>query len=130
MDFVVQSVSDRFDQPGYRVYQNLHELLLKACKGNSYQDYLDAVLFGAQLPLLKLLCKDVCKELCSYFSVHDAMNVLYMLSAPERNKFSGVESFEPAASFTSHKYHIREVLFSTEACQDVFMHHYDSEATE
>ena len=44
LDFVVQAVSDRFDQPGYRVYQNLQELLSKACKGNSYQDYLDAVL--------------------------------------------------------------------------------------
>ena len=99
--FVVQAVSDRFDQPGYRVYQNLQELLLKACKGDSYQDYLDAVLeiykddlskleLEAQLPLLKPLCKDVCKELCSNFSVHDAVNVLSMLSAPERSAFSGV----------------------------------------
>ena len=29
LDFVVQAVSDRFDQPGYRVYQNLEELVAR-----------------------------------------------------------------------------------------------------
>ena len=95
--FVVQAVSDRFDQPGYRVYQNLQELILKACKGEAYQDELEAVLavykddlskleLESQLPLLTPLCK----ELTDSFSVHDAVHVLSELSAAERTAFSGV----------------------------------------
>ena len=67
LDFVVQATSDRFDQPGYGVYQNLQELLLKACKGDRYQGQLEAVLdiykddlskvaLEVQLPLLKKRC--------------------------------------------------------------------------
>ena len=44
LDFVIRAVGDRFDQPGYRVYQNLQELFLKACKGEAYQDELATVL--------------------------------------------------------------------------------------
>ena len=44
LDFVVQAVSDRFDQTGYRVYQNLQELPLTICKGHTFQDQLEAVL--------------------------------------------------------------------------------------
>lgn len=101
LDFVVQAVSDRFDQPGYRVYQNLQELLLNACKGDAYQDQLEAVLdiykddlskleLEAQLPLLKPLFQDVCKELSTNFSVHDAVHVLSELSVSGRSAFSGV----------------------------------------
>ena len=73
LDFVVQAINDRFDQPGYGVYQNLQELLLKACKGNRYQGQLKAVLdiiykddlsivaLEAQLPLIKPLFKNVCR---------------------------------------------------------------------
>ena len=101
LDFVVQAVCDRFDQPGYRVYQNLQELVLKACKGEAYQGELKAVLaiykndlsrleLEAQLPLLKPLCKEVCEQLADNFSVHDAVGILSKLSAAERTAFSGV----------------------------------------
>ncbi len=87
LDFVIQAVRDRFDQPGYRVYRNLQELVVKACKGKAYQDELEAVLgiykddlsrleLEAQLPLLKPLCKEVCEELAENFSVCDAVHVL------------------------------------------------------
>ena len=33
LDFVIQAVTDWFDQPGYQVYYNLQELFPKACKG-------------------------------------------------------------------------------------------------
>ena len=92
LDFVVQAITDRFDQPGYRVYLNLQELLLKACKGETYEDQLETVLdiykddlskpeLEAQLPLLKPLCKEAYKELSSNFSMHDVA---------ERSAFSGV----------------------------------------
>lgn len=97
LDFVVQAVRDRFD----RVYQNLQELVLKACKGEAYQGELKAVLaiykndlsrleLEAQLPLLKPLCKEVCEQLADNFSVHDAVGILSKLSAAERTAFSGV----------------------------------------
>ena len=81
LDFVVEAIGDRFDQPGYHVYQKLKELVLKS---EAYQNELEAVLvvykddlskveLEAQLLLLKSLCKDVCKELQDNFSVHDAV---------------------------------------------------------
>ena len=99
LDFV-QAVSDRFDQPGYRVYQNMQELLLMACKGHTYQDQLEAVLniykddlsqleLEAHLPLLKPLYKDVCKELPNNFSVDSIVHVLSELTVAE-SAFSGV----------------------------------------
>lgn len=101
LDFVVQAVRDRFDQPGYRVYQNLQELVIKACKGEDYEDQLKAVLdiykddlsrpeLDAQLPLLKPLCKDICEELGSNFSVGNAVHALSELSVAQRTAFSGV----------------------------------------
>ena len=120
LDFVVEAIGDRFDQPGYHVYQNLEELVLKACKGEAYQNELEAVLavykddlskveLEAQLPLLKSLCKDVCKELQKNFSVHDAVQVLSKLSCAERTAFSGVCSVMklllvlPATNATSER---------------------------
>ena len=83
------------------MYQNLQELVLKACKGEAYQDELKAVLatykndlsrleLEAQLPLLKPLCKEVCEELVENFSVHDAVGILSKLSVAERSAFYGV----------------------------------------
>ena len=101
LDYVVQAVADRFDQPGYRVYLNLEELLLKACKGEEYEAQLQVVLdiykdnlsrleLEAQLPLLKALCSEVYKDAPSDFSIHDAVKVLSELSVAERSAFSGV----------------------------------------
>ena len=36
LDFIVQTIKDRFDQPGYRVYQCLENLLLKAARQEDY----------------------------------------------------------------------------------------------
>ena len=101
LDSVVQAVTDRFNQPGYRVYVNLQELLLKACKGEAYEPEMQAVLdiykddlskleLEAQLPLLKPLCSGTYKDTLSDFSIQDAIEVLSGLSVPERSAFSGV----------------------------------------
>ena len=43
LDLAVNSISQRFDQPGFRVYSNLEQLLFKACTGDNYQSALDVV---------------------------------------------------------------------------------------
>ena len=101
LDYVVQAVTDRFDQPGYRVYQSLQELILRACKGETYDEHLEATLttykddlsrheLEAQLPLLKPLCEDIVKKKGSNFSLCDTVCILSKLSAAERAAFSGV----------------------------------------
>ena len=43
LDLTVNSISQRFDQPGFRVYSNLEQFLFKACTGDNYQSALDVV---------------------------------------------------------------------------------------
>ena len=96
LDYVVQAVTDRFDQPGYRVYQSLQELVHAKVKPTMsiwrqrLQDDLSKLELEAQLPLLKPLCEDIVEEKGSNFSVCDAVSILSKLSAAERAAFSGV----------------------------------------
>lgn len=89
---------DRFDQPGYSTYQNLEELVVKACKGEMYNAELDHVCsfykddlsraqLEAQLPLLQPLCDT---EGINEISIHDAVRILGGLSSAERVAFSSV----------------------------------------
>ena len=43
IDLITNCVQDRFNQPGYRIYQSLETLLIKASKGEELQENLDAV---------------------------------------------------------------------------------------
>ena len=36
LDLLIQFIADRFDQPGYRMYRSLEDLLFKACKDLSH----------------------------------------------------------------------------------------------
>ena len=96
LDHVIGAIRDRFDQPGYKTYRNLEELVLKACKGESYNAELDTVcsFYGsdlskaqleAQLPLLRPLCEGT-KEI----SIQDIVRILARLSSSERLAFSSV----------------------------------------
>ena len=38
IDLAVTSINDRFDQPVYKVYSNVEQLLFKACSGVDYED--------------------------------------------------------------------------------------------
>ena len=51
IDVIVTCLEDRFDQQGYRVYSRLEQLLLKACKGESYTEELGIITeyYGADL---------------------------------------------------------------------------------
>ena len=43
IDLIVNCIQNRFDQPGYRIYQSLETLLVKACKQEELQEHLDKV---------------------------------------------------------------------------------------
>ena len=43
VDLAVESIKDRFDQPGYAVYRNLEELLLKGATGSDFSEHLREV---------------------------------------------------------------------------------------
>ena len=70
LDLVVQGITDRFQQPGYQIYRNLEDLLLKVCRAQDYEAELDAVCnfyskdvkkfdLQAQLPLLKAMMTEL-----------------------------------------------------------------------
>ena len=44
LDLAISSIQERFDQPGYVIYQNLEELLLKAASGRDYSSELQYVI--------------------------------------------------------------------------------------
>ncbi len=43
LDLIIACVSDRFDQPGYKTYSNVQNLLLKAAKSEDYSEELQFV---------------------------------------------------------------------------------------
>ena len=43
LDHAVAAVNDRFNQPGYKIYQNLHKLIIKACLGQDFTSELDLI---------------------------------------------------------------------------------------
>lgn len=43
LDLIINCIKSRFDQPGYRVYSQLQQLLFKAAKGEEYQSELQFV---------------------------------------------------------------------------------------
>lgn len=38
LDLIISSVLDGFDQPGFRIYRNLQDLLVKAVRGEQWED--------------------------------------------------------------------------------------------
>lgn len=38
IDLIVNCLTDRFDQPGYKIYSNLEQLLLKGCRGECHDE--------------------------------------------------------------------------------------------
>ena len=95
------SITQRFDQPGYKVYQNLEALVLKVCRGEKYNKHLDFVckfygedfdkdLLKTQLPLLYALVtkEDQCKD--SDLTIHNVVKVLANLSIGQQVALSQI----------------------------------------
>ena len=43
LDLIIMSITERFDQPGYALYSNLEQLLLKSVKHEDYEEELKSV---------------------------------------------------------------------------------------
>ena len=101
IDHVIQAIQDRFDQPGYGIYQNLEQLILKASTGmpydaeiqfvcDFYKEDLSRIQLEAQLPLLRHLVKGAQETSTREVCVREVAHVLGNLSVAEKVAFSSV----------------------------------------
>ena len=101
VDHVVQAIRNRFDQPGYGIYQNLETLLLHATMGKPYDKELRFVCYfykedlsrsqlEAQLPLLRHLVQEAQETSSREINVKEIVSVLAGLSTAEKVAFSSV----------------------------------------
>ena len=95
----MQSIKDRFDQPGYLVYRKTQDLLLNVCSGRPYELELDFVCnfykedlskqqLQAQLPLLKALVDTSMKDM--ELTIHNLVKLLSEMSPTQRVAHSKV----------------------------------------
>ena len=103
LDLVIEGISNRFDQQGYGVYQNIEELVLKVGKGlpfedelefisNFYKDDIDKAQLQCQLPMLHGLIKQAMEspDCDRDLSISYVVKVLSELSCAQRVAFSQV----------------------------------------
>ena len=43
MDLIINCIKERFDQPGYGIYKNLQEIIIKSIKKENYDDSFNVV---------------------------------------------------------------------------------------
>ena len=84
IDLVTNAIKNRFEQPGYQVYKNLQELLLKAARGHDCNKEFKAVVdvYGDDLDSSKLEVQ--LQHLTTHFKSH----------GDKQTKISLVEVFE------------------------------------
>ena len=101
IDFVIEAITDRFDQPGYKVYQNIEELLIKVCQGKPYEDELTFVCtfykgdldkhqLQVQLPVLHSLVSEKLQSGENELTIPFVITTLSELSTAQRVCFSQV----------------------------------------
>lgn len=97
----IASIQQRFDQPGFVVYQNLQELLTKAAKKECYQQQYDYIIsfykddfnpirLKTQLDLLGTQLSDSDNSSQGHLTFFDVVNFLRDLSAAQKEFFSEV----------------------------------------
>ena len=77
LDLIIQSIAERFEQPGYLLYQHLQELLIKAIKKEDFTSELEFVctFYGSDLNpanlemQLKMLSKNISDDRIDIFDV-------------------------------------------------------------
>ena len=92
LDLVISGIKERFDQPGYKLYEQLEDLLVKSIKGENYDDCLTAVTAfyttdfdPAQLKLhLAVLSSNFPADLCGSVTVLDVRDYILTMSPEER----------------------------------------------
>ena len=91
-DLVIESINSRFNQPGYKVYRNVEDLVLNACCGSHYdtelsnvcdfyKDDISKMQLQAQLPLLQALFAEEMNQ--SELSINDIIKSLSQLSSAQ-----------------------------------------------
>ena len=97
LNHAVAAVKDRFDQPRYKTYQNLKELIIKACQGEDFTSELDLLteiygdgLSDQQLHTQSLLLKSLLASHQGPLYMKDLTQRLSELSIAERVAFSSV----------------------------------------
>lgn len=100
IDHVIQAIRNRFDQPGYGIYQNQEALILNSSMGKPYDNelqficdfYKDLLMsqFQAQLPLLIQLVQEAQETSSREVNVKEIVSVLAGLSTAEKVAFSSV----------------------------------------
>ena len=99
LDLIISSINERFDQPGYRIYKHLEELLLKAVQKKDLEDCLTTVTSfyqsdfdPAQLRLhLSILASNFPDKNASV-SVMDIKKYIQSLSSTERELIAQVST--------------------------------------
>ena len=95
---MITGINERFDPPGYKMYENLENLLLKAVKQESYEEYLTAAtefyksdFDAAQLKLhLDVLASNFPVSLQRDATVMDVMKHIQVMSSAEKLLISQV----------------------------------------
>ena len=98
VDHVIQSICNRFDQPGYGIYQNLEALVFNYSMGKPYDKDLHCVCnfykedllrsqLEAQLPLLRHLVQEAQEKSSREINVKEIVSVLAELSTAEKSPF-------------------------------------------
>ena len=98
LSYVIESIRDRFNQPGYAVLQRLENLLLNAAKSEPYAEDLDFVLekyasdfdAGSLRTQLEIFSTLMMKHHSDADSVRAICKVLQAMSSEERANFSQV----------------------------------------
>ena len=98
IDLIVNSITGRFDQLGYKVYKNLQDLLINAIKNEPYEEefsfittFYDNDIDPSQLKLhLQILATNFSKESIPSLTVFDIKNYFVSLSSAQRALISEV----------------------------------------
>ena len=96
LDLVIESIKNRFQQPGYAVYRNLEDVLVKAANGDPYKEELKAVhdFYGDDFDLSSLSVQ--LQSLSSFFSrreritIGDCVAEIQSMTAAQQSYFSEV----------------------------------------
>ena len=97
----MQGITDRFQQPGYQIYRNLEDLLLKVCRAQDYEAELDAVCnfyskdvkkfdLQAQLPLLKAMMTELHASEGTNLTLKDIVKGIRGISEIQKSSLSQV----------------------------------------
>ena len=98
MDLVISSIKERFDQPGYDIYKNLEELLLKTLKKEENNDCFLAVtnFYGSDLNPNELLLQlnvlqaNFPPKIAKSATIFDVKDYILSLSPLERGLMSEI----------------------------------------